>query len=246
MNRKLISILTILILSSSFSIAQNYSQSVRDFVEGKFYKNSETGRSIKYGYISSLNTYGVTFKDAEGNLNNFMNCTEQLSSDEQYMELTFCMSPNTGGTLGKIGVYKTKIVLYSSDGFLTFNIDESNENQSQNNNTKSVKELLADVYKINNLEVAKFDYKMEGLTIDEANLECAKLGKGWRLPTKSELILMYENKDKVNLEKATTNLLYYVGVDNNQLVHVSMISGAITPLFGTISKNDKVKAVKSM
>ena len=56
-----------------FNYSQNSNQSVRDFVEEKYFNNQETGRSIKFGYISSLNTYGVTFKDSEVNLAYFMN-----------------------------------------------------------------------------------------------------------------------------------------------------------------------------
>ena len=32
---------------------------------------------------------------------------------------------------------------------------------------------------------------------DDAKLACAKLGKGWRLPTKNELNVMYKNKDRI-------------------------------------------------
>lgn len=32
---------------------------------------------------------------------------------------------------------------------------------------------------------------------EDAQTECALLGEGWRLPTKAELLLMYENKDVI-------------------------------------------------
>jgi hypothetical protein len=35
------------------------------------------------------------------------------------------------------------------------------------------------------------------MTWEEAKKACASLGKGWRLPTRVELLLMYENKDVV-------------------------------------------------
>jgi hypothetical protein len=35
------------------------------------------------------------------------------------------------------------------------------------------------------------------MTWEEAKKACASLGKGWRLPTKVELLLIYENKDVV-------------------------------------------------
>jgi hypothetical protein len=122
--KKLFIIASLLIVIVQQDIfAQNYQQSVKDFVEGKYFKNQQTGRSIKYGYISSLNTYGLTFKDSEDNLAYFMNCTVRLSRDEQFMELTFCMSPITGGTLGRFGVYKDRIIMYGNDGSLTFYLE---------------------------------------------------------------------------------------------------------------------------
>ena len=35
------------------------------------------------------------------------------------------------------------------------------------------------------------------MTWEKAKKACASLGKGWRLPTRVELLLMYENKDVV-------------------------------------------------
>ena len=32
---------------------------------------------------------------------------------------------------------------------------------------------------------------------DDAKNSCAELGNGWRLPTKEELIFLYENKEKI-------------------------------------------------
>jgi hypothetical protein len=245
MIKKLITTLAIATLISHVSIAQNYSQSVKYFAEGKYYKNSETGRSVKYGYISSLNTYGVTFKDAEGNLANFMNCNEQLSSDEQYMELTYCMSPNTGGTLGTIGVSKHKIVLNSSDGSLTFYLDNKEVNKKSE---KSDKEKAADIiaslgnyipppdfYIINNLKVFNGGIYRTGFNVEQINnyiLEDEDLGKGWRLPTRNELLLMIKNRDSIGMNN---NPPYsYLGIENNQLIHGNALNGLIEPVKSNI------------
>ena len=49
--------------------------------------------------------------------------------------------------------------------------------------------------KIDNLEVMSEDLgRMEWYDAKEA---CEKLGDGWRLPTKDELNILYENKDKI-------------------------------------------------
>jgi hypothetical protein len=50
--------------------------------------------------------------------------------------------------------------------------------------------------KIGNLEVAQFDFPEE-MNWDDANAACAKLGKGWHLPTKAELSILHRNKTKI-------------------------------------------------
>lgn len=123
----------VLFFVSLVCFTQNsYSQNVRDFVEGKYFKNQQTGRSIKFGYITSLNTNVLTFKDSEGNIAYFMNCSIDMSRDEQYMVLTNCMSNVTGGTLGKIVVNKDRLIWNGSEGSLTFYL-ESQSTYSENN-----------------------------------------------------------------------------------------------------------------
>ena len=50
--------------------------------------------------------------------------------------------------------------------------------------------------KLDNLEVAQHDFP-KSMNWDDAKAACAKLGEGWRLPTKDELNLLYQNKDKI-------------------------------------------------
>ena len=49
--------------------------------------------------------------------------------------------------------------------------------------------------KIGNLEVMTED--LGKMTWDEAKKACKNLGDGWRLPTKDELNVLYENKEKI-------------------------------------------------
>jgi hypothetical protein len=188
------------LFSTQFNYSQNSTQSVRDFVEEKYFSNQQTGRSIKFGYISSLNTYSLTFKDSEGNLAYFMNCTIDISRNNQYMTLTYCMSPITGGSLGKIGVYKDRMILYGTDGSLVFNIDSSATNSDSDNNSNTFdseksNSIVGKKIIIGKLQIAEqeFSYKM---TYENAVIECGKLGKGWRIPTKEELNIMYKNRLK--------------------------------------------------
>ena len=213
--KKLIILIFLFLFTQQSNFAQDNQQSVRDFVEGKYFKNHQTGRSIKYGYISSLNTYGLTFKDTEGNLAYFINCTLELSSDEQYMELTFCMSPVTGGTLGRFVVSKDKMTMYGTDGTLTFYLEEhkkalvENNSSTARNQTSSLIEgsgnsssqskvivpvqIIGKAKKIGNLEIAQNDFSWE-MDWDDAKKACERLGEGWRLPTKTELSIIYKNK----------------------------------------------------
>lgn len=51
--------------------------------------------------------------------------------------------------------------------------------------------------KIGNLEVMTEDLGELTMNWDDAMKACAALGDGWRLPTKDELNILYENKDKI-------------------------------------------------
>ncbi len=50
--------------------------------------------------------------------------------------------------------------------------------------------------RLQNFEVAQYDFEAD-MNWDDAKLACAKLGKGWRLPTKNELNVMYKNKNRI-------------------------------------------------
>ena len=58
------------------------------------------------------------------------------------------------------------------------------------------KKIIGNPIKIENLEVAQHDFPNR-MTGEDAKAACAKLGEGWRLPTKEELNLLYQNKDKI-------------------------------------------------
>ena len=84
----------------------------------------------------------------------------------------------------------------------------SNESESAASNESTVNYNGREVstVKIGNLEVMTEDLGEEGdefqepyLLMDwyEAMEACADLGDGWRLPTKDELNVLYQNKDKI-------------------------------------------------
>ena len=50
--------------------------------------------------------------------------------------------------------------------------------------------------RLQKFEVAQYDFRKE-MNWNDAKKACTDLGKGWRLPTKDELNVMYKNKDKI-------------------------------------------------
>jgi len=118
--------ITFIIFYLTFSLMLNAqsSQSIDEFAEGRWYYNSQNGSKVKYGYISSLNTYGLTLKTSNGYVGYFMNCSISFSRDRQYMELTGCMNPDNGGGVGIASFYKDRVIFSGDDGDITYYIEK--------------------------------------------------------------------------------------------------------------------------
>ena len=186
---------------------------IEDYLEGRKFKNAATGLVLQYGYISSLNTNGITYTNGYGDKFYFMNCSKRVSSDETYMVLTECMNPQNGSGLGTIYAYRTKVIVKASDGQLEYDlVGESDfSTQSQNKEEKESKSnstyispkskivpstIIGKSIKIGKLQIASNDFP-EKLDWNDAKKACIMLGNGWRLPTKDELNIIYQNKDKI-------------------------------------------------
>ena len=61
---------------------------------------------------------------------------------------------------------------------------------------KAQTNLIGSTVKIGNLLVAQHDFPYT-MKWRDAKIACARLGEGWRLPTKDEWKFLYENKDKI-------------------------------------------------
>ena len=62
---------------------------------------------------------------------------------------------------------------------------------------KSIKgSVIGKPIRLQNFEVAQYDFEEE-MTWEKAKAECYRLGKGWRLPTKNELNVIYKNQDRI-------------------------------------------------
>ena len=67
--------------------------------------------------------------------------------------------------------------------------------------------------KVGNLEVMTED--LEEMSWDDAKKACADLGDGWRLPTKDELNVLYENKDEIG---GFANNYYWSSTEGDNLI----------------------------
>jgi hypothetical protein len=72
-----------------------------------------------------------------------------------------------------------------------------NFNVYSQNQTKS--RFIGTPIKVGNFEIAEFDFS-ERLNWKDAKMACEGLGKGWRLPTKNELDLIYRSKNQLKCE----------------------------------------------
>jgi hypothetical protein len=89
-----------------------------------------------------------------------------------------------------------KIIILSAKSFMTDDgciwIRKLNPPKSNSNYLN----VIGKPIKIGNLLVAENEFH-EAMNWDDAKLACAKLGKGWRLPTKTELNTLYQNRNKI-------------------------------------------------
>ena len=125
--------LLLVIICFVYSFCSFGQSKIEDYLEGKKFKNSSTGLIIQYGYISSLNTYGITFTNSYGNKFNYMNCSKQVSSDESYVIFTNCMNPESGSGVGTVYAYRTRIIVKASDGQMQYDLISPNYAQELNN-----------------------------------------------------------------------------------------------------------------
>jgi hypothetical protein len=94
------------------------------------------------------------------------------------------------------------------------------------------------------LEVMKTD--LGYMNWDEAKTACENLGDGWRLPTKAELVFMYENRNKIG---GFENIFYWSSteVDTINASGFAFLSAGESYSFN-LNKNDSsyVRAVRNL
>jgi hypothetical protein len=81
------------------------------------------------------------------------------------------------------------------------------------------------------------------MTWEEAKKACASLGKGWRLPTRVELLLMYENKDVVG---GFADNYYWSSTEaNNYTAWIQYFGNGVQYNYNK-DNEDNVRAVKTI
>jgi hypothetical protein len=82
-------------------------------------------------------------------------------------------------------------------------------NQSSAITTPVKKKIADNIITIGNLEIMKYDLGL--MNWQEAKEKTSKLGSGWRLPTIEELVILFENSEKIDGFKTT----YYWGINED-------------------------------
>ena len=79
--------------------------------------------------------------------------------------------------------------------------------------------IIGQSVRIGNLEVAQYDFP-NPMNWDTAKKICGTLGKGWRLPTKEELQLMYTELHKKGNGGFKASNYWSVSEDQNSMVYL--------------------------
>jgi hypothetical protein len=95
--------------------------------------------------------------------------------------------------------------------------------------SQEASEIIGKPVKIGNLIVAENDFS-ESMDCKESIKACAELGKGWRLPTNSELKILYANRKKIgnfsenNYWSSTKvpNAFFFVDFSNGKVGKISV------------------------
>lgn len=107
---------TILFITSYAQSPYTSETEVIHFLDGKTFADG-SGMTISYGYISSINTYGITITNKLGNKFIYFNC--DIKPRGSYCDI-YGMSPSNGETFG-FRAFKDRLVVgYGQEQSRTF------------------------------------------------------------------------------------------------------------------------------
>lgn len=160
-------------------------------VEGKKYKNQETGLTIQYGNISEWNTFGITFTNKNGVKFYYINCSINVSSDRRSMVIYDCRNLNDQSS-GRIYFYPNKVIQSGSDGQIVYELVENNYAD------KEVSRGMSNFSTVNKGDAYFEEYEVES---EYLKMFSSFINKGMGLKYKTMIINGYE-------------ILYYFGDPN--------------------------------
>jgi hypothetical protein len=196
-----ISLFAIALMATNPSTAE-HKEAVKDKVSAAFENNNIDGNAFQKLGEQLGQTIGMVIIDKMIKRDNYLlfSLTKSKFLDNDEKEKVVGL-----GILGKV---------YLRDEFsekVTEKIEESSN------------PIIGNTIKIENIEVAEKDFPKE-MNWEDAKKECANLGRGWRLPNKDELNILYQNKDKIggfsstnywsSTEDINVNLTFYQDFDN--------------------------------
>jgi hypothetical protein len=190
---KLVSVLAV-VLSVYFTNAQTYcfqsEDDVMTYVIGKTFESKDGQVSIKFNSSEAILKAGANnltymydeFNYLGGGHKGLVNLTELGGSGglRLYVSCKEKMMTDNKGTL----LYEKGTIGNSSSSNSTVKKGAIGNSSSSNSTVK-----------IGNLEV--MTKNLGEMNWDDAMKACATLGDGWRLPTKEEFNILYQNKDKI-------------------------------------------------
>ena len=99
--------------------------------------------------------------------------------------------------------------------------------------------------KIDNLEIAQNDFPNK-MNWNDAIKACAALGKGWRLPNKDELNILYQNKAKIGIFSYIN--YYYWSSTKARVLNYMLVQNFSDsePIINNMGSTNFVRAVRSL
>ena len=90
------------------------------------------------------------------------------------------------------------------------NLTTCNETKSTLSSPLIIPHIIGITKMLDNLEVAQNDFNK--MNWQDAKQACSKLGEGWRLPTKEEASILFQNKDRIG---GFANIFYWSSTEFN-------------------------------
>lgn len=170
----IISLFAIALMATNPSTAE-HKEAVKDKVSAAFENNHSDENAFQKLGQQLGQTIGMVIIDKMIKRDNYLlfSLTKSKFLDNDKKEKVVGL-----GILGKV---------YLSNNFSNNIIEKIEESSNP---------IIGNTIKIENIEVAEKDFA-EYMDWNDANKACERLGRGWRLPTKDELNILYNNKDKI-------------------------------------------------